>query len=131
MSTNKKYITMGCFHVKIVIIAIHYFDMFSLWHFYFLVSYVKLIKAAFEFWYLAHCFTIVNKILSHLSNISWVRVAFLFSFLHCPIMCLYVLNSVLWGTLQFPHNNDVRFVFATGVCRRVHDLFMLFVFACS
>ena len=30
MSTNKKYITMGCFHVKIVIISVHYFDMYPL-----------------------------------------------------------------------------------------------------
>ena len=37
-----------------------------------------------------------------------VRVAHLFSFLCCPIMCLYVL-----------------------VCRSAHVLFMLFVFVCA
>jgi hypothetical protein len=29
----------------------------------------------------------------------------------CPIMCLYVLSSVLWCPLRIPHKNDVRFVF--------------------
>ena len=28
-----------------------------------------------------------------------------------PIMCLYVLCSVLWSPIRFPHKNDVRFVF--------------------
>ena len=28
-------------------------------------------------------------------KLGGVRVAYLFSFLYCPIMCLYVLNSVL------------------------------------
>jgi hypothetical protein len=41
-----------------------------------------------------------------------VRVAHLFSFLCCPIICLYVLSSVLWCPLRFPHKSDVRFVFA-------------------
>ena len=27
----------------------------------------------------------------------------------CPIMCLYVLCSVLWCPLRFPHKKDVRF----------------------
>jgi hypothetical protein len=34
------------------------------------------------------------------------------SFLCCPIMCLYVLSSVLGCPLPFLHRNDVRFVFA-------------------
>ena len=37
-----------------------------------------------------------------------------FSFLCCPIMCLYVLSSVLWCPLRFPHTNDVRFVFSSS-----------------
>jgi hypothetical protein len=32
----------------------------------------------------------------------------LLSVLCCPIMCLYVLSSMLWCPLQFPHENDVR-----------------------
>jgi len=43
--------------------------------------------------------------------IVWVRVAHLFSFLCCPIMCLYVLSFVLWCPLRFPHTNDVRFFY--------------------
>jgi predicted permease len=35
-----------------------------------------------------------------------IRVAHLFSVLCSPIMCLYVLGSVLW----FPHTNDGWFV---------------------
>ena len=31
-------------------------------------------------------------------------------FFCCPIMCLYVLSSVLSCRLRFPHTNDVRFV---------------------
>ena len=44
-----------------------------------------------------------------------VCVAHLLSFLCCPIMCLYVLSSVLWCPLRFPHKNDVRFV-STSSC---------------
>ena len=29
-------------------------------------------------------------------------------------MCLYVLSSVLWCPLRFPHKNDVRFVFTSS-----------------
>ena len=37
----------------------------------------------------------------------------------CPIMCLYVLCSVLWCPLWFPHKKDVRFFFFIPpvVCR--------------
>ena len=54
------------------------------------------------------------------------RVAQPFRFLFCPIMCLYVLSSVLWCPLRFPHKNDVRFVFISSC----HVLFTLFVFVC-
>ena len=53
----------------------------------------------------------------HLSSPSvydGVRVAHLWSFLCCTIMCLYVLSSVLWCPLRFPHKNDVRFVFTSS-----------------
>ena len=33
---------------------------------------------------------------------------FFFSFLCCPIMCLYVLSYALWCPLQFPYKNDVQ-----------------------
>jgi hypothetical protein len=39
------------------------------------------------------------------------RVAdYLFSFLCCHIMCLYVLSSVVWCPLRFPHKNYVRYL---------------------
>jgi hypothetical protein len=41
----------------------------------------------------------------------WIRVADLFSFLCCPIMCL---SSVLWCPLRFPHINNVRFIFTSS-----------------
>ena len=34
-----------------------------------------------------------------------------YAFVCCPFMCLYVLSSVLWCPLQFPHINDAQFVF--------------------
>ena len=43
-----------------------------------------------------------------------VRVAHLFSVLCCPIMCLYLLISVSWSALWFPHYNGVRFVFTSS-----------------
>jgi hypothetical protein len=50
----------------------------------------------------------------HSRFIGGVRVAHLFSFLCCPMMCLYVLSSVLWCPLRFPHKHDVRFVFISS-----------------
>jgi hypothetical protein len=43
---------------------------------------------------------------------TWIHllVAHCFSFLCCPIMHLYVLSSVLWYPLRFPHGKDVRFI---------------------
>ena len=59
-----------------------------------------------------------------------VRVAHIFSFLCCPIMYFYVLSSVLWCPLWFPHKKDVRFACPLVVCRRAHVLFTLCVFVC-
>jgi len=42
-----------------------------------------------------------------------VRVAHLFSFLCGPIMCLYVLSSVSWCPLRFPHKGNIRLVFTS------------------
>ena len=44
-----------------------------------------------------------------------------FTCLCCPIMCLYVLSSVLWCLLRFPFKTDVQCVFTSscllaGVC---------------
>jgi len=47
----------------------------------------------------------------YIEMFCWVRVAHLFSFLCCPIMCHYALSSVLWCPLRLPHKSDVRFVF--------------------
>jgi len=46
--------------------------------------------------------------------------------LNCPIMCLYVLSSVLWCPLRFPHKTDVRFVLA-GVLVSYLNCLCLFV----
>jgi len=43
-----------------------------------------------------------------------VRFDHLFSFLCCPIMCPYVLSSVLWCPLRFPHKKVVLFVFTSS-----------------
>ena len=65
-----------------------------------------------------------------------VCVAHFVSFLCCPIMCLYVLTSVLWCPLRFPYKNDVLFVFTSScliyvICACLHIVvcfFVLFVF---
>jgi len=40
----------------------------------------------------------------------WGPCCSFFSFLSCPIMCLYILSSVLWCFIQFLHNNLQLFV---------------------
>ena len=51
-----------------------------------------------------------------------------FSFLCCPIMCLYVLSSMSSHQLRF----RIKMIFGSSlppvVCRRTHVLFTLFVF---
>ena len=62
-------------------------------------------------------------LIEHLSSppvFGRVRVAHLSSALCCPIMCLYVLSSVLWCPLRFPSLPPV-------VCRMAHILSTLFV----
>jgi hypothetical protein len=44
----------------------------------------------------------------------WGRAAPHFIFLCCPVMCLYVLSSVLGCLLRFPYKNDVQVVFASS-----------------
>ena len=38
----------------------------------------------------------------------------LYSFLCCPIMCLYAPSSVLWCSVRFPYTNDVLFIFTSS-----------------
>ena len=59
---------------------------------------------------------------------GWVRVAHLFSFcLCCPVMGFYVLSSVLWCPLRFPHKTMLCSSLHPDICWRAHVLFMLFV----
>jgi len=57
-----------------------------------------------------------------------VHVVHLFSFLFCPIMCHYVLNSVLWCLLQFPHKMMFGSSLPPVVCVMTHVLYTLFMF---
>jgi hypothetical protein len=47
-------------------------------------------------------------------DVRFVFTSSCLSYLGSPIMCLYVLSSVLWCPLRFPHKNDVRFVFISS-----------------
>ena len=51
-------------------------------------------------------------------RVPYKRQEVLTLFLCCPIMCLYLLSSVLWCPLRFPHKNHVRFVLSPVVLRR-------------
>ena len=58
-----------------------------------------------------------------------VCVVLLFSFCCCPIMCHYVLSSLLRCLLQIPHKNDVWFVF-TSSCLQVHSCLIYVICVC-
>jgi hypothetical protein len=45
----------------------------------------------------------------------------------CAFMCLYILSSVLWCLLRFPHKNDVRFSLPPVVSGTAHVVFALYV----
>jgi hypothetical protein len=45
---------------------------------------------------------------------SVLLIFFVCFLLCCPIMCLYVLSSMLYCTLQFSHKNYVQFVFISS-----------------
>jgi hypothetical protein len=49
----------------------------------------------------------------------------------CPIMCIYVLSSVLSCPLGFPHEAMVGSFLPSVVCRRARVLFTSFVFVCA
>ena len=53
---------------------------------------------------------------------GWVSVAHLFSCLCCPVVCVYVLSSVLWCPLRFPHKTMFGSTLPPVVCRRAHVL---------
>ena len=46
----------------------------------------------------------------------------------CSIMCFYVLSSVLWCPLRFPHKKRCSIRLYFQLFRRAHILFKLFVF---
>jgi len=61
-----------------------------------------------------------------------VPAAHIFSFLCCPIMYLYVLSSVLWCPLRFPHiNGSVRLYLQLFVGMRMSYLRYMCLFANS
>jgi len=73
---------------------------------------------------------ILHERLSSPPVFGGVRVAHLFSC--CPIVCLYIVSSMLWCPLRFPHGSDVRFVFASSCFwGLVFCLRYLYLFACS
>ena len=76
-------------------------------------------------WSLTHsnfkkCLLLITAVISDVERCCWIDslkyviIFHLFMFLCCPIMYLYVLSSVLWCPLRFPHKNDVRFVFTSS-----------------
>ena len=47
-----------------------------------------------------------------------------------PIMCLYVLSSVLWYLLRFPHKTMFGWYLPPVLCMSFHVLFTIFVLVC-
>ena len=60
-----------------------------------------------------------------------VRAVHLFSCLCCPIMCLYVLSSVLWCPLRILLKTMFGSSLPPVACRKAHVLFTLFLLACA
>jgi len=50
--------------------------------------------------------------------------------LRCLIMCLYVLSSMLWYPLRFPHKTMFGWCLPPVLCMSVHVLFTIFVLVC-
>jgi hypothetical protein len=72
-------------------------------------------------------------ICEHLSSplvFGGVCVFRLFSFLCCPIMCLYVLGFGCDVHFDFRLKTMFGSSFPPVVCRRAHFVFTLFMFAC-
>jgi hypothetical protein len=55
------------------------------------------------------------------------RVMRIFLVFCVVLLYVYVLNSVLWCSLRFPHENDVQLSLPPVVRMRAHVLFNLFV----
>ena len=62
-----------------------------------------------------------------MSNLGSRVMRIFLVFLCCSIICLYVLNSILWCSLRFLHENDVQLSLPPVVRTRAHVLFNLFV----
>ena len=60
-----------------------------------------------------------------------VRVAHVFSFLCCPIMCLYVLSPSCDVRCDCSKKNMFCSSLPSVVCRKAHVLFTFFVFVCA
>jgi hypothetical protein len=95
-------------------------------------------------WYFLSCFdiryvitffvTFMSAIFHILGNQLKTRILLsnLIILVFCVVLlCVYVLSSVLWCPLRFPHQNDVHSSLPTVVCRRAHVLYTLFVFVCA
>jgi hypothetical protein len=85
------------------------------------------IRVAWRVSYKKHELLTLRDHLSSPPFFSFFLVHFL-SFLCCPIMCLYVLRSVVWYPLRFPHKTMFGSSLPLVVCSRAHVLFTLFVF---
>jgi hypothetical protein len=74
---------------------------------------------------------IVHMVVSYQWQEGRVRVAHLFSFLCCLIICLYFLSSLLWCTLRFSHKTMFGSSLSPVICRRAHVLHYLCLLARS
>ena len=80
--------------------------------------------------YLLYTVYLIGHFPSIHCNTSTKIVLNSFSFLCCPSMGLFVLGSVLWCPLRFPHKTMFYSSLPPVVCRRTLVLFKLFVFLC-
>ena len=69
-----------------------------------------------QYWVQRYTYWLLIQLVKKWYGCKWffggVRVAHLFSFLCCPIMCLYIMSSVLWCL----HKNDVQLIFTSCSC---------------
>jgi hypothetical protein len=59
------------------------------------------------------------------------NVLTVFSFLWCPIVCLYVLNSVLWCPLRLPHKTMFSDVYFLQTIVNIQTYCVVFLFSIS
>ena len=79
-----------------------------------LVRYSRACARYSDFLDRAQLLTLKLTLWEHLPFFRVVRVAHLFSFMCCHIMCLNVLSSMLWYPLPFPRRDNVRFAFTAS-----------------